>query len=121
MRALIKKAGVRERRSTIMGIERRGKGNNLYYYRKRRIGSRVVSEYVGGGELAHLAAQLDAWERDKQDEECYRLKVKCAEIMAEDKVLADLGQAISTLVQGILLAEGYHTHKGQWRRKRGNQ
>lgn len=102
-----------------MGIERRG--NNLYYYRKRRIGDRVVSEYVGGGELAHLWAHLYGIERESRDEERHRLQVKRAEIMAGDKALADLDATISTLVQGILIAGGYHTHKGQWRRKRGKQ
>lgn len=99
-----------------MGLEQRR--NNLYYYRKRRIGGRVVSEYVGGGDLAYLASHWDTLERDKQDEERYRLNKKRAEQAAGDKALANLEQAISTLVQGILLAEGYHTHKGQWRRKR---
>jgi hypothetical protein len=100
-----------------MGLEKRG--NNLYYYRKRRIGSRVVSEYMGGGEWAHLATHLDALERDKQDEGRYGLQRLRAEIMEGDKALAELEQLIRTLVQGILLAEGYHAHKGQWRRKRG--
>ena len=36
---------------------------NLYYYRKRREGGRVVSEYVGGGVVAGLSARLDAAER----------------------------------------------------------
>jgi hypothetical protein len=102
-----------------MGLEKRG--NNLYYYRKRRIGSRVVSEYMGGGEWAHLVAHLDALEREKQDEDRYSLQRRRAEIMEGDKALAELERLIRTLVQGIMLAEGYHTHKGQWRRRRGSR
>lgn len=99
-----------------MGIEKRR--NNLYYYRKRRVGGRVVSEYVGCGELAYLAAHWDNLEREQQHEERSRLNKMRAEQAASERQLADLEQTISTLVQGILLAEGYHTHKGQWRRKR---
>jgi hypothetical protein len=100
-----------------MGLETRKRGG-LYFYRKRRIDGRVVSEYVGSGDLAHLAAHWDTLEHDKQAEERYRLSKTRAEEAASDKALADLEQTISTLVQGILLAEGYHTHKGEWRRKR---
>ena len=39
-----------------MGWEQRG--NNLYYYRKVRVGSRVKSTYVGRGEIAHLISQF---------------------------------------------------------------
>ncbi len=42
------------------------RGNGSYYYRKQRIGGRVVSEYVGQGEVAGLVAQLDAIERTKE-------------------------------------------------------
>lgn len=102
-----------------MGIEQRR--NSFYYYRKRRIGGRVVSEYMGGGDLAHLVAHWDSIKREGRDEERHNLTAKRAELMAEDKALADLEQTIGTLVQGILLVEGYHTHKGQWRRTRGNK
>jgi hypothetical protein len=46
-----------------MGLEQR-KGK-LYYYEKRRVGRRVVSEYVGGGLLA-LLAHREAQERKKE-------------------------------------------------------
>ena len=41
-----------------MGLEQR-KGN-LYYYRKRRDGERVVSEYVGNSDIAFSLARLSA-------------------------------------------------------------
>jgi hypothetical protein len=96
-----------------MGIERRG--DNLYYYRKKRIGDRIISEYVGAGELGRMAAEADRVEREKQSEERLRTEVMGAEIMAEDKVFAEYAGLVNTLVQGLLLAEGYHMHKGQWR------
>lgn len=97
------------------------RGNRQYYYRKRRVGSRVVSEYVGCGELAVLIARLDMMERDKQDEERYRSLEEQTQLMAQEKEVAGLEQTINTLVQGILMIEGYHTHKGEWRRKRDKE
>ena len=47
-----------------MGWER-GK----YYTRSRKVNGRVVREYVGVGRIGELAAELDAIERDKREEE----------------------------------------------------
>ncbi|KPJ57868.1 MAG: hypothetical protein AMS16_00575 [Planctomycetes bacterium DG_58] len=38
------------------------RAGGLFYYRKRRIGRRVVSKY-GGGEVAEIIAALDAQEQ----------------------------------------------------------
>src|SRR5215216_473787 len=46
--------------------ERRGR---LYYYRSVREGKRVRKEYVGGGALGQLIAQLDELERLQREEE----------------------------------------------------
>ena len=35
------------------------RSNNRYYYRRRKVGGRVIAEYVGSGVLADLAAYLD--------------------------------------------------------------
>lgn len=51
-----------------MGWEQRGNGE--YYYRKARRGGRVVSEYVGRGDFASLAALLDEERREERQEYC---------------------------------------------------
>lgn len=44
-----------------MAWEKRSHGG-MYYVRKRRDGGRVVSQYLGAGQMARLAAELDAIE-----------------------------------------------------------
>ena len=41
-----------------MGWERRG--NQEYYYRKERDGSRVKSTYLGRGEMAHMISKFES-------------------------------------------------------------
>ena len=39
------------------------RGRKLYYYRTRRVGGRVLREYLGSGPEAELAAALDSARR----------------------------------------------------------
>jgi hypothetical protein len=95
-----------------MAWERRG--GRYYYYRKRRQGNQVVSEYIGAGELAESAAALDALEgqlrRAGREARLARL--------ALDARVDEACDLIGALTYAALLAAGYHTHKGQWRKKR---
>jgi hypothetical protein len=91
-----------------------GRGNRRYYYRKRRDGDRVVSEYVGAGELAQTAAILDALEREIRRAE----RQKREEARALDAQIDEVCDLNRALTYAALLVAGYHTHKGQWRRKR---
>jgi hypothetical protein len=89
-----------------------------FYYRKRRVGRRVVSEYLGAGPLAELNAWLDAQERQARAE---RRQAARAAIEADREAAAQLEQAgrlTESLARAALLLAGYHAHKGQWRRPR---
>jgi hypothetical protein len=90
------------------------RGNRRYYYRKCRQGGRVVSEYVGAGELAGAAAALDALEREIRRAERQRR----AQLRALDAQIAQVCDLIRALTDAVLLINDYHTHKGQWRKKR---
>ena len=85
-----------------------------YYYRKYRQGDRVLSEYVGAGQPAELAAALDAAQRQWRQAECDRWASRRA-LDARIDELCDLTHALAC---ALLLAAGYRTHKGQWRKKR---
>lgn len=85
-----------------------------YYYRKRRVGGRVVSEYVGAGPAAMLIAEMDQIEReDTQEKRAEQLKM-----LAQD---LDINQTLDLtihLAKAALLLAGCHTHKGEWRYRR---
>ena len=99
-----------------MGVEtRKGK---LYYYRKRREGDRIVSEYVGGGELVHLVEYEARKQREQQRRERERLAAERMSIAKLDAGLDRLDNAIDTLMAATLGRASYHNHKGQWRKRR---
>lgn len=101
-----------------MGIEARNKNGNLYYYRKRREGDRVVSEYVGGGVVASLSEYQD--KRERAEREAADLQQRAAHLSIEriDQQLDEFSELVDLLVKAELLAMGYHQHKRQWRRRR---
>lgn len=99
-----------------MGWERRG--NFSYYYRKRRVGSRVQSTYVGRDKVALAISDLDAMQR--QEAQVTR-KVRQRELIAlkeQDLAIEGLCQLNVLLTEAALIAAGFHIHHRQWRRKR---
>lgn len=87
-----------------MGWER-----GQYYTRSHKVGGAVVRQYVGGGPLAALVAQIDADRRAERDG-----------IAACEAALDDLDGVIDLVARGTLAAAGYHRPKrGPWRKKRG--
>jgi hypothetical protein len=99
-----------------MAFEKRN--GSLYYYRKERTGGRVRSIYIGSGEMAHIFAQLDAMRQDEKDFECWQRETERGEIAALDDALDLISKKSDALVTAVLLANGFHQHKRQWRRKR---
>ncbi len=98
-----------------MSWEQRGKAT--YYYRKKRRGKRVVSEYVGRGKPAQFAALMDgSGKRLRVHMRTARRKAHATEKRA-DELLLEFEKIAQVLTRGYLIAQGCHTHKGQWRRK----
>jgi len=101
-----------------MPWEYRGQ-NGPYYTRSRRVGGRVVREYVGKGPLAEHAAEQDRQVRLMRAAERQARSERLAKWDAMDEQIAALGHLIKAIMQAELQAQGFHQHRGQWRRKRG--
>ncbi len=99
-----------------MGWEER-KGR-FYYYRKRREGGRVVSEYVGDGPLADACEALDEAEKEKRRLEREALRQEREALDRQAGQVKDVLDQIRALTHAALIAGGYHMHKGQWRKRR---
>ncbi len=89
-----------------------------YYYRKRRVAGRVVSVYLGQGEVVSMLADLDDAERMERQEARQEEQARRAELRRADEDLADLTGLTEAFAAAALLLAGCHTHKGTWRRKR---
>jgi hypothetical protein len=101
-----------------MGWEKRDRGG-LYYTRTRKVGGRVVREYVGGGILGHIAALQDAQERRQREGEALLWKEERERLEALVAPVEDLCEATETLSRAVLMAAGFRRHqRGEWRRNR---
>ena len=70
-----------------------------YYYRSKRCGERVVTEYVGSGPVAQLIAERDAEARRQRQEQ---RRQRAAEL-AEDRAWDALDRTIRLLAKGELI------------------
>lgn len=103
-----------------MAIEYRG--NRAYYYRKIRDGDRVRSEYVGGGELAPLAREVDRMEWDLREVEWLEEAVEVEEAETMDRLMQAHFDAVEAVAREAIEAAGYRRHKrGEWRKSRGRR
>lgn len=95
------------------------RGTSRYFYKKKRVGDRVYSEYYGGGMVASL---YDAQEKKRRWNEQKKLIKERAEREEYEKNLAqikDLEQEIKPLIEAVMLTSGYHLTKNRiWRKKR---
>ena len=97
-----------------MGLEKHN--GHVYYYKSRRDGEKVRKVYVGAGDFARVAARLDEAERLGREEEtaCWRKEKERLEASAA--FVNELEGAAEILTRAQLLADGFHKHKGEWRR-----
>jgi hypothetical protein len=96
---------------------RNGRGH--YYTRSRREQGRVVREYIGRGQIAELMAEHDRRDRVDREERRRSDRATRETLVALDSSVATLHEEVEALARVALLADGFHCHKGEWRRRRG--
>ena len=89
-----------------------------YYYRSRREGGRVVTDYLGSGDQGRIIAELDSLDERRRREERQQVREQQECERRHDECANAVGDLIRTMADAVLLSEGYHTHKGTWRRTR---
>jgi hypothetical protein len=99
-----------------MALESRGNGK--YYYRKRRVGGKVVSEYVGTGYAATLMHLLSEHERQEATEKRQAWQAAVDAENQLDALVDGVGEVVNVYADALMLASGYHQHRRQWRKKR---
>jgi hypothetical protein len=93
--------------------------NRRYYYCSRRVGDRVVKEYLGAGPGAEVAAEHDDAARVRRKSGRAQLAALLELIDAASVEADELGRVLSSRMVEELAARGYHQHRGEWRRRRG--
>ena len=91
-----------------------------YYYRKRRVGRRVVSEYIGSGQMAELVSEQDEKDRQQRMQDRKSFEKHIARNKKMDDELDSLIDVTRAYVRVSFLLSGFHSHKGQWRKKRND-
>ena len=100
-----------------MGFERRRNGE--YLYTKERIGDRVISRYMGSGDLALMFALLDDERKEERREKAAVEQRSIDELRAMNDEVSKFCREVDQVLAAVLEAAGYHNHKrGEWRKRR---
>jgi hypothetical protein len=106
-----------------MAWESRGpKGRQYLYLSVRDDSSRVVKRYVGNGVQAQRAAEALADRRNRREADRQAVLDAQSRLLGADKLLTDLDEAATVLLEAFLLSEGFHRiNYSRWRRNRNVQ
>ena len=101
-----------------MAWERRARGT-AYYTRSRKVGGRVLREYVGTGRTGASAAARDAEKRAAERQESQARSELCSRLSAAEDLTDQFCAAAEKLLRATLTLAGFHQHhRGDWRRRR---
>ncbi len=99
-----------------MALEQRG--NNVYYYQKHWRNGTCVSQYVGNGPVAELIALSETLRKTEERQKRAAVKREQQSIKEQAALVLGTETDIRDLVKAVLIANGYHQHKRQWRKNR---
>ena len=89
-----------------------------YYYRKHRVGRRVVSEYIGSGLIAEMVSEQDEMDRQQRMRDRKSFEKHITRNKKMDDELDSVIEMTRAVIRARFLLSGFHPHKGQWRKKR---
>jgi len=89
-----------------------------YYYKSKRVGSRVESTYFGAGQSGSLMAEIDEFERLERAAQRWAEREEREESDAEERAIAEWFDHVQAVADAAMVEAGFHKHRGQWRRKR---
>jgi hypothetical protein len=97
------------------GLRKNGK---QYYYRSRRVNGRNTKDYFGCGPRAiAVAARVEQACRQRAAV-AEASRTALAEMKRISRPLRTFSERCDQLLAAVLLAAGYHSHKGEWRSRR---
>jgi hypothetical protein len=89
-----------------------------YYYRKRRVGKRVISEYIGAGLAGELSALYDLEDKFKTDVQRAELMQAKEDASKLNGQIREVERITKAMTRAVLLLSGYHAPRRQWRKIR---
>jgi len=94
---------------------------NGYWYKSVREGQHVRTEYIGSDQQMQFALNCSNEQRMEQmrllDLAIYQKAIGTQE-HETDQTLDSIARQLKLLMEGALMASGYHKHSGTWRKKR---
>jgi len=94
-------------------------GDKAYYYRSRRQGGRVVTEYVGTGETARRAAAEDQQRRLQRRDKRRAQQAEFDKLAELHEAVARVYKQTALLQKASLVFAGYYYHWARvWRRRK---
>jgi hypothetical protein len=104
-----------------MGWKRRRNGRR-YYYRVIRRGNRILTEYIGGGQIGEDAAKEDADRRAARASRRQNRQLRRQEHEALSDQLKEMHDEASAIAEAALLATSFYRHcRGRWRKRNVNK
>jgi len=94
------------------------RSGNYYYYRKRREGKRVLSEYIGAGLVGEMAEIFDLADRAEAGQARGARLMERTNAEVIDGKINEFEKRVKAITKAVLLVSGYHPHKRQWRKRR---
>ncbi len=92
---------------------------NGYYYRNKRIGGKVVTEYIGNDLYAHLAQLQDDEKRQEAQAQRQEWQATVDAEQALDTMLDEVTALVNAYAGAVMLVNGYHVSANRvWRKRR---